>query len=59
MINAYLYRSCSSCRKAEALLDEEGAQYETREYFKQKVTRAELDKIIKQTRLAVNDILST
>lgn len=59
MITAYLYKSCTSCRKANDLLEAEGANFEVREYFKQKVTRQELDSILQSTGLEVSDILST
>lgn len=59
LITAYLYNSCTSCRKAKDVLENEGANYEVREYFKQKVTREELDNLLQQTGLTVADILST
>lgn len=59
MITAYLYNSCTSCRKAKDVLDQEKAQYDVREYFKQKVTRQELDELLASTSLTVADILST
>lgn len=59
MITAYLYNSCTSCRKAKDVLEAEGADYEVREYFKQKVTRNELDNLLNTTGLKVSDILST
>ena len=59
MITAYLYNSCTSCRKAKDVLESENANFEVREYFKQKVTREELDNLLSTTGLAVADILST
>ncbi|MCA9834587.1 MAG: Spx/MgsR family RNA polymerase-binding regulatory protein [Thermomicrobiales bacterium] len=59
MITAYLYRSCTSCRKAEVLLKELDAEFEIREFFKQKFTVKELKALLKQTGLSVSDILST
>lgn len=59
MITAYLYNSCTSCRKAKDVLEAEGASYEVREYFKQKVTREELDNLLESTGMTVADILST
>ena len=58
LITAYLYRSCSSCRNAENLLKAEGANFEIREYFKQRFTVAELKQLLKTTGLTVSDILS-
>lgn len=59
MITAYLYNSCTSCRKAKDVLENEDANYEVREYFKQNVTRDELDNLLATTGLTVADILST
>lgn len=59
MITAYLYNSCSSCRNAEAILKETGANFEKREFFKQKFTREELTGILEQSGLSVTDLLST
>lgn len=59
MITAYLYRSCSSCRKAEELLKENGAEYKVREYFKQRFDRNELQQILGNAGLSVEDVLST
>lgn len=59
MITAYLYNSCSSCRNAEAILKETGANFEKREFFKQKFTRGELAGVLEQTGLSVMDLLST
>lgn len=58
MITAYLYTSCTSCRKAKDVLQTQDAQFEVREYFKQKVTRTELDQLLASTGLNVADILS-
>lgn len=59
MITAYLYNSCTSCRKAKDVLEAENAKYDVREYFKQHVTRQELDTLLETTGLEVSDILST
>lgn len=58
MITAYLYRSCSSCRNAEGLLRDEGAEFEVREFFKQRFTVPELKNLLNSTGLTVSDILS-
>lgn len=59
MITAYLYSSCTSCRKAKDVLDSEDARYEVREFFKSRVTRKELDDLLSSTGLSLGDILST
>lgn len=59
MITAYLYRSCTSCRKTEDVLKTSGVEFEAREYFKQPVTREELTGLMEQTGLSLEDVLST
>lgn len=59
VITAYLYNSCSSCRNAEAILKETGADFERREFFKQKFTREELTGLLERAGLPVSDLLST
>lgn len=59
MITAYLYKSCTSCRKAHDVLNDANASFDVREYFKQKVTRSELESLLEAGHLTVQDILST
>lgn len=59
MITAYLYNSCSSCRKAEDTLKDEGANFKKREFFKHKFSREELAGLLESTTLTVADVLST
>lgn len=55
----YLYRSCTSCRNAAAVLDEHGVEYEPREYFKQPFTRNELTAVLKRAAMRPAELVST
>jgi Spx/MgsR family transcriptional regulator len=55
----YLYRSCTSCRNAAAVLDEHGVEYEPREYFKEPFTRDELASVLERAGLQPSDLVST
>lgn len=59
MITAYLYNSCSSCRKAAELLKEVGANFEVREFFKERLSEQELTALLSATGLSIGDVLST
>ncbi len=59
MITAYLYKSCSSCRKAEALLADLDADVRVIEYFKHRLSVDDLRAILAQTGMGVTDVLST
>ncbi len=59
MITAYLYNSCTSCRKAAELLKDEAADFEIREFFKHPFTGGELASLLETTGLSVADLLST
>ena len=55
----YLYRSCTSCRNAAAVLDERGVAYEEREYFKEPFTRDELQSVLERANLRPSELVST
>lgn len=59
MITAYLYNSCTSCRKTEALLTESGIEWVNRQFFKQPITRNELTDILEKAGVSLRDLLST
>lgn len=59
MITALLYNSCTSCRKTEEVLKESGAEYEKREFFKNRLTRDELGSLLQSVGLTARDVLST
>lgn len=58
-IQAYLYNSCTSCRKTDEILKESGVDYERREYFKDRFTKDELRTLLQQNNLTVQDVIST
>ncbi len=58
MINAYIYSSCTSCRRTEAALKESGITYAVRDYFKDRFTRDELASILADAGLTPQDVLS-
>lgn len=58
-IQAYLYNSCTSCRKTDEILKESGVDYERREYFKDRFTKDELRTLLEQNNLTVQDVIST
>jgi Spx/MgsR family transcriptional regulator len=57
-IQAYLYNSCTSCRKTDQVLKESGVDYERREYFKDRFTRDELQGLLERAGLTVEDVIS-
>lgn len=59
MVEAYIYSSCTSCRKTIAQLQESGIDFESRDYFKQRFDRKELHAVLAKAGLKPSDILST
>jgi len=58
-ITAYLYTSCTSCRKTDDVLKQSGVDYERREYFKDRFTKDELKALLDGHGLSVADVIST
>jgi len=58
-ISAYLYNSCTSCRKTDQILRESGVDYERREYFKDRFTKDELRSLLRSNGLTIADVIST
>lgn len=58
-ITAYLYNSCTSCRKTDQLLKDSGVDYDRREYFKDRFTADELRQLLESHGLTVADVIST
>lgn len=58
MIEAYIYASCTSCRKTVAQLEEAGAQFERRDFFRHPFSRDELRSVLDRAGLAPRDVLS-
>jgi arsenate reductase/regulatory protein spx len=59
MITAFLYNSCTSCRKTEDVLKQSGIEYEKREFFKDRFTPDELRSLLNTVGLKPSDVLST
>jgi arsenate reductase len=58
-VKIYLYARCTSCRKAEGLLDELGVNAERRDYFKQRFNREGIVGLLDRIGKRPGDILST
>ncbi len=58
-ITAYLYNSCTSCRKTDQMLKDSGVEYDRREYFKDRFTASELGALLEAHNLTVADVIST
>ncbi len=58
MIEAYVYSSCTSCRKAEQVLSESGADVQRRDLVREPLAREELQDLLQRTGLSVQDVLS-
>jgi Spx/MgsR family transcriptional regulator len=58
-IEIYVHPTCTSCRKAQALLDAAGASYSRRDYFKDHFTTDELRNLLHSLNLTAHDVLST
>ncbi len=55
----YLYRSCSSCRNAAAVLERHGVDYEPREFFKEAFSREELDGVLERAGMTASELVAT
>jgi Spx/MgsR family transcriptional regulator len=58
-ITAYLYNSCTSCRKTDEVLRKSGVDYERREFFKDRFTKEELKSLLENNGLTITDVIST
>lgn len=59
MISLYVHPTCTSCRKAVALLDDAGADIERRDYFKDRFTADELTAVLARAGRTPIEMLST
>ncbi len=59
MIEAYVYSSCTSCRKTVEQLQKTGAPFESRDFFRQRFSRSELESVLARAGLKPSDIVST
>lgn len=55
----YLYRSCTSCRNAVAVLEEHGVEFDAREYFKEPFTREELNTVLERANMHPSELVSS
>lgn len=58
MIEAYVYSSCTSCRKTEEVLKASGAQHESRDFSRNRFTRDELTSLLERAGLTPSGVLS-
>ena len=56
-ITIYLKPTCTTCKKAVAILDEKSVGYERIDYYKQKLSKKELTDLIKKLNINPKDIL--
>jgi Spx/MgsR family transcriptional regulator len=57
-IELYVHPTCTSCRNAQAWLDEHEVEYQRRDYFRDRFTRDELAGILAAAGLTPRDVLS-
>jgi Spx/MgsR family transcriptional regulator len=57
-IELYVHPTCTSCRNAQAWLDEHGITYDRRDYFRDRFTREELSGVLASAGLTPRDVLS-
>jgi Spx/MgsR family transcriptional regulator len=58
MIKAYVYTSCTSCRKTDDVLKQSGVSYQRREFFRERFSRDELKDLLASAGLTPRDVLS-
>ena len=56
-LTIYLKPTCTTCKKAVAILDENNVEYESVDYYKQAVSGKELTKLIKKLKIDPNQLL--
>ncbi|CAN5832818.1 hypothetical protein BH24CHL3_BH24CHL3_10850 [soil metagenome] len=59
MIRAFVSSSCTSRGKTEEALKQSGTDYEVRDFFRSRLTVAELKSILVSAALSARDVLST
>ena len=58
-VEFYFYASCSSCKKADAILRGEQVDVNRRDIFKRKLSENEIQDLLRRTGLTPRDVLST
>lgn len=57
MIELICRKTCSTCRKAVALLDERGVRYRYREYTEEPLSKAELERVLGLLGVSARDVV--
>ena len=57
-MEVYVHPTCTSCKKAEALLSEAGVAVERRDYFRDRFDAEELRALLGRAGLSAHDVLS-
>jgi Spx/MgsR family transcriptional regulator len=57
-IDIYVHPTCTTCRKAEAYLQQRGAAYSRRDFFTQRFTRAELVDVLRRAGVSPTEAVS-
>lgn len=55
----YLYAGCTSCRNAEALLNKGGVRFKKREFFKDRMSAAEIAALFRRIGATPKEMLAT
>lgn len=58
-IEAYVYSSCTSCRKSLEQIRESGAEFRSRDYFRERFSKDELTDLLNRLDLVPSLVLST
>lgn len=58
MIEAYIYSSCTSCQKTIAYLEGSGMEFRSRDFFRRRFSRDELQSILDRVDKTPRDVLS-
>jgi Spx/MgsR family transcriptional regulator len=54
----YLYGNCSSCKNAEQVLKETGVEYDRRDVFKDRLSAAEVNELLREIGKRPEEVLS-
>lgn len=57
-VELYVHPTCTSCRNAQAWLDEHDVAYERRDYFRDRFSKDELSDLLTSAGLTPRDVLS-
>jgi Spx/MgsR family transcriptional regulator len=57
-VEIYVHPTCTSCKKAEALLEESGVDVKRRDYFKDRFSKDELKGVLDKAGVSPGEVLS-